>query len=68
MSSTSPNCDRSPCVSSTARSNLVSWRERLGEILAALSLGAPLERMEANRERYVRAVTEAARRASGVEG
>jgi len=39
-----------------------------GEILAALSLGAPLERMEANRERYVRAVTEAARRASGVEG
>jgi DNA-binding IclR family transcriptional regulator len=38
-----------------------------GQILAALSVGAPSERMEANRELYRRAVTEAARRASGGE-
>ena len=38
-----------------------------GQILAALSLGAPSERMEAHREDYVRAVVEAAKRASGGE-
>ncbi len=38
-----------------------------GQILAALSLGAPSERMEANREDYVRAVVGAAMRASGGE-
>lgn len=38
-----------------------------GQILAALSVGAPSERMEVNRELYRRAVTVAARRASGGE-
>jgi len=37
-----------------------------GQILAALSLGAPSERLDANRERYVRAVRTAAARASGL--
>jgi IclR family acetate operon transcriptional repressor len=36
-----------------------------GQILAALSLGAPSERLEANRELYTQAVRQAAARASG---
>jgi DNA-binding IclR family transcriptional regulator len=36
-----------------------------GEILAALSLGAPSDRLDANRETYVQAVIKAAGRASG---
>jgi IclR family transcriptional regulator, acetate operon repressor len=36
-----------------------------GEILAALSLGAPSDRLEAHRDSYVAAVTKAAGRASG---
>lgn len=37
-----------------------------GAILAALSLGAPQERMEQNRDRYVEAVIRTARHASGL--
>lgn len=36
-----------------------------GQILAALSLGAPSERMDANRDRYTQAVVRSAARASG---
>ncbi|MGB8364141.1 MAG: IclR family transcriptional regulator [Rhizomicrobium sp.] len=37
------------------------------EIVAALSLGAPFERMEANRDAYTQAVVRAAKQASGLE-
>ena len=39
-----------------------------GQVLAALSLGAPSDRVDANRERYVRAVTRVAAEASGLAG
>ena len=38
-----------------------------GKIIAALSLGAPQERMEASRDGYVETVTRAARQASGLD-
>jgi len=37
-----------------------------GQILAALSLGAPSERLDANRDRYIEALTSTAARASGL--
>jgi len=37
-----------------------------GQILAALSLGAPSERLDANRDRYIQALTSTAARASGL--
>ena len=39
-----------------------------GQILAALSLGAPSERLDANRDHYIQALTSTAARASGLTG